>query len=69
MKHRSWRNTGFQPTSLIAGVLLLLIVFVSVGYFFFLAEPRLSAEQQAELAGHACGLGLGGHAASCKSAS
>lgn len=50
MKHRSWRKTGFQPTSLIAAVLLLMVVFVSVAYFFFLAEPRLSVDQEAMLA-------------------
>lgn len=47
MKHRSGRKTGFQPTSLIAGVLLLLILFVSVVYFFFLHQPGLSPEQEA----------------------
>lgn len=50
MKHRSGRTTGFQPTSLIAGVLLLLILFVSVGYFFFLYQPGLSPDQDAALA-------------------
>lgn len=50
MKHRSWRKTGYQPTSLIAAVLLLLVVFVSVGYFFFLGDPPVSAEQDALLA-------------------
>ena len=49
MKHRSPRKAGFQPTSLIAAALLLLLVFISVGYFFFLTEPRLSADQQAML--------------------
>lgn len=46
MKHRSGRKPGFQPTALIAGALLLLFVFVSAGYFFFLSEPGLSAAQQ-----------------------
>jgi hypothetical protein len=50
MKHRSGRKTGFQPTSLIAGVLLLLILFVSVGSFFFLYQPGLSPNQEAALA-------------------
>ncbi|MGI9270818.1 MAG: DUF6174 domain-containing protein [Woeseiaceae bacterium] len=49
MKHRSWRKTGFQPTSLIAAVLLLLVVFVCVAYFFFLSTPHLSAELNASL--------------------
>jgi hypothetical protein len=50
MKHRSWRKTSFQPTSLIAAVLLLLFVFVSISYFYFLADPRLSVQQEAMLA-------------------
>lgn len=50
MKHRSWRKTGFQPTALIAGVLLLLVVFVSVGYFFFLSTTPLTLEHEAQLA-------------------
>ena len=50
MKHRSWRKTAYQPTSLIAGVLLLLVVFVTVGYFFLLTEPGLSTERVAMLA-------------------
>jgi hypothetical protein len=50
MKHRAPRKPGFQPTALIAGVLLLLVVFVSVGYFFFLASSGLSPGQQAALA-------------------
>ena len=50
MKHRSWRKTGFQATSLIAVVLSMLLVFVSLGYFFFLADPRLSTEQEEAIA-------------------
>ena len=50
MKHRDARKPGFQPTSLIAGVLLLLVVFVSAGYFFLLAGSGLSPEQQTQLA-------------------
>ena len=50
MKHRSGRTTGFQSTSLITGALLLLILFVSVGYFFFLHQPGLSPDQQSALA-------------------
>jgi hypothetical protein len=50
MKHRGKRNTGLQSTSLITGVLLLLIVFVSVGYFFFLHQPGLTPVQEAALA-------------------
>lgn len=45
MKHRSERKTGYQPTSLIAGVVLLLILFVCIGYFFFLNQPGLSQNQ------------------------
>lgn len=50
MKHRAPRKPGFQPTSLIAGVLLLLVVFVSAGYFFFLAGSGLSPADEASLA-------------------
>lgn len=49
MKHRSGRKTGFQPTFLIAGVLLLLILFVSAGYFFFLHQAGLSQDQESAL--------------------
>lgn len=49
MKHRSERKPVFQPTSLIAGVLLLLILFVSAGYFFFLYQAGLSPEQESAL--------------------
>lgn len=48
MKHRGVRESGFQPTSLIAGVLLLLVMFMSVAYFFFLTG--LSPEQETLLA-------------------
>tara|TARA_R110002049_G_scaffold272614_3_gene450232 strand:+ start:1696 stop:2211 length:516 start_codon:yes stop_codon:yes gene_type:complete len=36
MKHRPWRKSVFQGTSLLAAVVLLLFVFVSAGYFYFL---------------------------------
>jgi len=49
MKHRSGRTTGFQSTSLITGASLLLILFVSVGYFFFLHQPGLSPDQKSAL--------------------
>jgi len=49
MTHRSGRKTGFQPTFLIAGVLLLLILFVSAGYFFFLHQAGLSHDQESAL--------------------
>ncbi|MDX1515985.1 MAG: DUF6174 domain-containing protein [Woeseiaceae bacterium] len=39
MKHRAHKHAIFQPTTLIAGVLLLLIVFVTAGYVFFLSPP------------------------------
>ena len=43
---RAYRpETKYQVTSLIAVVLLLLIVFGSVGYFFFLARPDQFAAQ------------------------
>ena len=36
MKHRPWQKNAYQGTSLLAGVLLLLFIFVSAGYFYFL---------------------------------
>lgn len=50
MKHRSWRKTAYQPTSLIAAVLLLLLIFVFAGYFFTLYAPGLSPKQDSMLA-------------------
>lgn len=50
MKHRSTRKPGFQHSTLIAGVMLLVILFISVGYMFFLHQPGLSPEQEAALA-------------------
>jgi hypothetical protein len=49
MKHRAWRKPAFQPTSLIAGVFLLLVLFVAVGYFFFIGTVGSSPERQAML--------------------
>lgn len=49
MKHRNGKKTNFQATSLIAAALLLLLVFVSVGYFFFLAQPGMSPQHEAML--------------------
>ena len=49
MKHRSVRKTGYQPTFLLAGVVLLLILFICVGYFFFLHQPGLSPDQETAL--------------------
>jgi hypothetical protein len=42
MQHRPWRKTGYQITTLIAVALLLLILFVSAGYFFALDQPALN---------------------------
>lgn len=42
MKHRPWRKTGYQITTLIAAAVLLLILFVTGGYFFTL-DPRADA--------------------------
>lgn len=49
MKHRSRSTSGFQSTLLIAGVLLLLILFVSVGYLYFLHQVGLSPDQEVAL--------------------
>jgi hypothetical protein len=50
MKHKEKKKTGFHPTTLIAGVALLLILFVCVAYFFFAYQPGLSVDQEAALA-------------------
>lgn len=51
MKHRPARKTSYQLTNFIAVLLLLFIVFVSVGYFFMVdtssTDPR-RAELRAE---------------------
>lgn len=49
MKHRPWRKSTYQATSLIAVVLLALVIFVSATYFFFLS-PDDSAHREAQLA-------------------
>lgn len=38
MQHRPWKTTKFQPTALIALVVVLLILFTLVGYFFMLPD-------------------------------
>ena len=49
MKHRKERPIVFQSTSILAGVVFLLILFVCVGYFFFLHQPGLSPAQETAL--------------------
>lgn len=49
MKHRKERPIVFQSTSILAGVIFLLILFVCVGYFFFLHQPGLSPDQEIAL--------------------
>ena len=46
MQHRPWKKTKFQPTTLIAVVVLLPILFSLVAYFFVL--PDLERSQRAE---------------------
>ena len=46
MQHRPWKKPKFQPTVLIAVVVMLLILFSLVGYFFML--PELERAQRAE---------------------
>lgn len=48
MKHRIWRKTAYQSTSLLAVVVLILILFVSVAYFFSIPDPA-SPPRQTEL--------------------
>lgn len=50
MKHRTVKKQGFQHSTLIAGVVFLLIFFVLAGYFYFLYQPGLSTEQELALA-------------------
>ena len=50
MKHKESKRQGFHPTTLIAGVALLLILFVCVAYFFFAYQPGLSADQEGAIA-------------------
>jgi hypothetical protein len=50
MKHRTVKKQGFQHSTLIAGVVFLLIFFVLAGYFYFLYQPGLSPTQEAALA-------------------
>lgn len=45
MQHRPWKKPKFQPTVLIAVVVMLLILFSLVGYFFML--PELERSQNA----------------------
>ena len=47
MKHRPWRQSKFQLTTLLAVVALLVIVFLISAYFFFTAPPR-DAEEHAQ---------------------
>lgn len=49
MKHKARRKQGFQHHILIAAVALLLILFVSTGYMYFLHQPGLSPDQEAAL--------------------
>lgn len=46
MRHRPWRKTGYQMTTLIAVALLLLILFVSGGYFFALDQPGIQSGRE-----------------------
>ncbi|MGI9221236.1 MAG: hypothetical protein ACR2QS_09405 [Woeseiaceae bacterium] len=50
MKHRSVKKQGFQHSTLIAGVVFLLIFFICGGFFYFLYQPGLSADQETALA-------------------
>lgn len=50
MQHRPHKKTRFQATALIAVVFLLLILFISVGYFFTVSERPRNGEQEQVLA-------------------
>lgn len=40
MSHRTYRKSVYQSSTHLAVVLLLLIIFVSVAYFFAISEPQ-----------------------------
>lgn len=50
MQHRPWRRTPFQVTTLIAVALLLMILFVLVGYFFTITGPGADPARQSQQA-------------------
>jgi hypothetical protein len=50
ISHRTWRNSTYQTTTLIAVALLLLIMFVSAAYLLLLPTPDPLAEQKQVLA-------------------
>lgn len=49
MKHTNRRKLNFQTSTILAAVVLLVILFVSVGYMFFLHQPGLTPDQEAAL--------------------
>jgi hypothetical protein len=49
MQKRSWRKGVYQSTTLVAVALLLLILFVSVGYFFLIPQTEQSQANTAML--------------------
>lgn len=56
MQHRPWKKTGYQATTLLAVVLLLLILFVSAGFLLVLEKPAATAGRgalEAEFERHA----------------
>jgi len=50
MSRKSWRKSGYQITTHLAVVILLVIMFVSVGYFLVIAQSDLPFEQDGLLA-------------------
>lgn len=50
MRHRPWKKTRFQTTTLIAVVVLLAIIFTLVGYFFVLPDVERSRHREQLLA-------------------
>jgi hypothetical protein len=47
MQKRPWRKNVYQSTTYVAVALFLLILFVSVGYFFLIPQPDESQENTA----------------------
>lgn len=50
MKHRSLKKGIYQPATHLAAVLFLLIIFVSVAYFYFVPGETSNSEQEDLLA-------------------
>ena len=50
MRHRPWKKTRFQTTTLLAIVVLLIILFSLVGYYFILPDLERARQREQVLA-------------------